>query len=73
MKYDLFEQIEKLTVAERIELLGKIWDSVARDNDDLELTQAQKDELDRRVREFEADPSIGRSWDEIKTEYLKKP
>ena len=74
MEYEkLHQEIEKLSVAERITLVEEIWDSIARDNGDFELTQAQKEELDRRVRELEENPALGRSWDEIKAEYLKKP
>lgn len=31
-----------------------------------ELTEVQKKELDSRVESFHKDPSIGRTWDEVK-------
>ncbi|MFP4486140.1 MAG: addiction module protein [Campylobacterales bacterium] len=41
------------------------------DNENLELTAAQKKELDSRISSFHKNPSISRSWDEIKSEILK--
>ncbi len=41
------------------------------DSESLELTATQKKELDSRMALFHNDPSIGRSWDEIKSEVLK--
>jgi len=41
------------------------------DSDSLELTTAQKKELDSRTASFHEDRTIGRSWDEIKSEILK--
>lgn len=41
------------------------------DNENLQLTTEQQRELESRVASFHKDPSIGRSWDEIKSELLK--
>lgn len=58
-----------LSVDERLQLVGDIWDSIADDaNADpaaLPLTDAQKAELDRRVAEYDADPSIGIPMDQV--------
>ena len=40
--------------------------------EDFELTQEQKDELDRRSQWFEDNPGKGIPWDEIKAKYLKE-
>jgi len=37
-------------------------------NNTSELSEEQKKELDSRINSFHKDPSIGRNWDEIKTE-----
>jgi putative addiction module component (TIGR02574 family) len=36
-----------------------------------ELTDAHKQELDRRLEMVRKNPGEGRSWDEIKAEYMK--
>ncbi|MEK7249919.1 MAG: addiction module protein [Bacteroidota bacterium] len=48
-----------------------MWDSIAADNEPIELTQEQKDELDRRSEWFRQNPGQGRTWEEIKAEHLK--
>ncbi|MBC7791459.1 MAG: addiction module protein [Anaerolineae bacterium] len=58
-----------LGVADRLQLVGDIWDSIAEEAnvspDVLPLTDEQKAELDRRVAEYDADPSIGVPMDEV--------
>jgi putative addiction module component (TIGR02574 family) len=70
MSSQLTEEAKKLTVEERILLVEEIWNSIAEANECFELTEAQRHELDRRVKSFSVNPSRGRSWEEIKTEFL---
>ena len=44
----------------------QIWDSIVAEEDGLEVTQAQKDELDRRLAAYEANPDEGAAWEEVK-------
>jgi putative addiction module component (TIGR02574 family) len=57
-----------LSVDERLELVGDIWDSIADEAnanaDLLPLSEEQKAELDRRLAAYEADPSAGVPMDE---------
>lgn len=47
-----------LSVSERIQLVEDIWDSiVAEQPDAIQLTPAQRAELDRRLEAHDADPS----------------
>ena len=71
MSSNLTEEAKKLPVAERIALVEEIWDSIAEENGCFELTESQKEELDRRIQSFQENPGAGRTWDEIKAEYLK--
>ena len=67
MQKSLASEIKKLSVAERILLVEEIWDSINDDNEAIQLSVAQKEELDRRSRSFAG----GRSWDEIKAEFMR--
>jgi putative addiction module component (TIGR02574 family) len=58
--------IEHLTVEERLELLERLWDSLVDTPERIPLTDAQREELDRRLDDFERDPSIGIPWDEVR-------
>ena len=60
------QEILKLSVAERIELVEAIWDSIADAPESLPVTAAQKRELDRRLAEYQKNPGAGRTWGEIR-------
>ena len=57
----------ELSPAERIQLAQDLWDSVVAEPDALPLTEAQHQELDRRLTEHERDPSTAIPWDEVRT------
>jgi putative addiction module component (TIGR02574 family) len=65
MNCELVAEILALPASERMLLVEAIWDSIAATPDALELTQWQKDELDRSLAEFEADPDSGASLEEV--------
>jgi len=71
MQRDLSSQIKKLSIPERILLVEDIWDSIARENEAFKLSKAQKDELESRSQSFKDNPSQGRTWQEIKADFLK--
>lgn len=63
--------ILQLTIAERIQLAEDIWDSVAAFPDAIPLTDAQKEELDRRLQAYAKNPDEGISWAELKDKLRK--
>ncbi|MBZ0198898.1 MAG: addiction module protein [Ignavibacteriaceae bacterium] len=71
MENTLLKQINDLSLSEKILLVEDIWDSIAKENEGFELTQSQKSGLDRRINSYTDNPNQGRSWDEIKSEFLK--
>ena len=71
MQSELTEQAKKLSIPDRILLVEEIWDSIAAENEAFELTDAQKRELDRRLESAHAHPGRGRTWEEIKAEFMK--
>jgi putative addiction module component (TIGR02574 family) len=71
MQTELTEQAKKLSIPERILLVEEIWDTIAEENQAFELTDAQKRELDRRLESARTGPGRGRTWDEIKAEFMK--
>ena len=71
MQSELTEQAKKLSIPDRIILVEEIWDTIAEENQAFELTDAQKRELDRRLESVHANPGQGRTWDEIKAEFMK--
>lgn len=65
-----FSEILKLSVAERIQLVEDIWDSIAAEPESVPLTPEQIAELDRRLADAEASPATGKSWAEVKARLL---
>ncbi len=63
--------IDQLPVADRLELLGLIWDSVAAERPP-GLTDAQREDLRRRAAEDDASPDDTVSWDEAVTAALRQ-
>ena len=61
------DDILKLTVPERLDLIDTIWESIATDTDGLPLTEAQKREIDRRLDQYQANPPRLSSWDEVRS------
>ena len=58
--------ITHLTVKERLDLIGELWDSLT--TADVTLTPAQEAELARRMATFEADAKTAVPWSEIERE-----
>ena len=65
MKRALIAEILELAVPERMQLVEAIWDSISAAPESLPLTQWQREELDRRLAEYEADPASGSSLDQV--------
>jgi putative addiction module component (TIGR02574 family) len=66
------EELLKLTVAERIQLVEDLWDSIAADPEGLPLTDQQKREIDRRLAEHDEDPSSAVPWEQVRERLYKK-
>jgi len=61
--------IERMSPEERLELLEQLWDSLRKDPSHVTLSEAQDEELDRRLDDLEADIQSGVPlripWDEV--------
>nr|VFJ64830.1 MAG: putative addiction module component, TIGR02574 family [Candidatus Kentron sp. FW] len=72
MNTQLLTEARKLPVWERIGLVEAIWDTVVPNEPEIPLTDAQKDLLDARLAEYEADPAAGSPWEEVRTRLEKR-
>jgi putative addiction module component (TIGR02574 family) len=64
--------IEQLSVAERIQLVEDIWDTIAANPDALEISEELGEELDRRVDSYHQNPDAGSSWQDVKKRILSQ-
>ena len=60
----LLEEILRLPVAERLQLVEDIWDSIAATQEEVPVPDWHRAELDRRLDDPEPGPSL--SWDEVR-------
>ena len=67
----LLEQALKLPITERRKLADEIYDSIVSGPDDLELTDEQKTEIDRRLADFQEHPDKVVPWEDVR-ERLRK-
>ena len=59
--------IDSLSIDQKIRLVEDIWDNIATHHaESLDLTDEQKTELDRRIADYESNPSNVISWEEVK-------
>ena len=65
-------EIVSLSVDERIRLAEAIWDSIATEPGQLELTEAQQQELERRLAAHTASLENVARWEEVKAQALAR-
>ena len=65
MKQGLVAEILELPLEERLQLVEAIWDSISVFPDAIPLTPWQREELDRRLSEYEANPDSGVTMEEV--------
>ena len=64
--------IDRLSVDQRISLVQQIWDSIAADAEQRPLTDAQRQELERRADDDDANPDDLVPWEQVKDEALRR-
>lgn len=60
--------LDKLSRDERLALVQELWDSIAAEPGPSLLTDAQREELRRRVADADANPDDGIPWEQVKAE-----
>jgi putative addiction module component (TIGR02574 family) len=58
-------EITQLSTAERIQLVEDIWDTIAANPEDIRLSEAQTQELDRRLDFYHQNPQAGSPWQDV--------
>ncbi len=55
-----------LSVAERIQLVEDIWDTITTSGETVPLSNVLREELDRRVEDHRLHPDSGTDWESLK-------
>lgn len=64
------DELSRLRPSERLALISQLWDSL--ENEHLPLSNAQRDELDRRLATLDADRREGVTWEAMKAELERR-
>ena len=64
--------IDRLNVEDRIALANAIWESIEAEPDSSFLTDAKREELDRRLAEHAANPDDVVPWEVVKANLLER-
>jgi putative addiction module component (TIGR02574 family) len=64
--------IDRLSHAERLQLLEELLDSIDADREAPPLTEAQRQELDHRLAILESDPTAVSSWEQVQSRILAR-
>ena len=69
---EIVEEIKKLNLAEKLLLIEDVWDSIAQSNLELPMPEWQKQELDKRYREYKAGNQKLFDWQQVHDEFRNK-
>ena len=61
-----------LSVAERLEIVNLIWESIANEHVELPVPEWQIAEIERRSAEMDAVPNLGIPWEDVKKWVLNR-
>ena len=67
-----FSELAELPVQERIRLVEALWDTIAEHPESIELSSAERRELDRRMEAYLKNPSEDTPWPEVKSKLLAR-
>jgi putative addiction module component (TIGR02574 family) len=72
MKAITANDLMNLSVTERLRLVEELWDSIALVPEAVELTAAQRRELDERLERYRQDEEAGSPWQDVKDRILNR-
>lgn len=64
--------IDRLSVTERLVLIGDIWDSISAEVEASPLSEAQRQEVERRLKRHQANPQAAIPWEQVEAEALAR-
>jgi putative addiction module component (TIGR02574 family) len=61
-----------LSVEQRLELIGELWDSIPDSVDELPVPDWHREELERRLAAADAEPDAAVPWEQVKKRLREK-
>jgi putative addiction module component (TIGR02574 family) len=66
------EDLRSMSIDQRIDLMEQTWDSIKSEPSGMELTDAFKRDLDRRLQSMKQNPDAGMSWEDVNRRILSR-
>jgi putative addiction module component (TIGR02574 family) len=63
---------DDLSVDEQIEYVQSLWDRIAASPEQVPVTRWHREILDERLKDYEASPNAGESWDVVREQLQDK-
>jgi len=73
MNAALATEIGRLTTAEKLQLVEKLWDEISASEDQLPIPDWHRQVLAEDEARYQANPTEGSSWPEVKARLPRKP
>jgi len=64
-KHIIAADVLNLSIPERIQLVEDIWDTIAAEADDVQLTEEDKKIIDERLELYHKNPELGSPWEDV--------
>ncbi len=64
--------IDRLSVEDRLHLVQEIWESIAAEVEQSPLSEAQRQEVDRRLANHQANPQAAIAWEQVEADALER-
>ncbi len=61
-----------LSIPERIQLVEDIWDTIANEPEEIELTSEEKRIIDERLDAYHRNPNLGSPWEDVYKRIVSK-
>jgi putative addiction module component (TIGR02574 family) len=59
-------EFDELNTSEKIEYVQQLWDRIADEVNSADLTDEQREELDRRLEAHRENPGNGTAWEDVR-------
>ena len=69
---EIIHEIQKLNLAEKLLLIEDVWDGIARSNSELPMQEWQKQELEKRYKEYNKGKLNLYDWQSVHEEIRNK-
>ena len=64
--HDMYPALAHLPVAEKLQLIGELWDDISARRQEIPLLDWQREELERRIQSYETHPDDCISLEDLK-------